>query len=43
MLVMALGIKTDTVVTIRTEGDDAEQAMAKITDVLTQENIATEA
>lgn len=40
--VMALGIKADTVVTIRTEGDDAEQAMEKITDILTQENIATE-
>ena len=41
MSVMTLGIKMDTFVTIRTEGDDAEQAMAKITDVLTQENIAT--
>lgn len=43
MSVMTLGAKMGADITIRTEGDDAEQAMAKITEVLTQENIAIEA
>lgn len=43
MSVMTLGVKTGDVVTIRVEGDDAEQALLKITEVLTQENVAIEA